>query len=342
RGERDNLHYLKGFYFGNGYAGLQNLIKKGEEEIDPRVVCGIEVGKDSEGKVVEVRIGRYGPFLTDGENRASLPDDVPPDELTADKALEIIETAKLGPQSLGDHPELGLPVYLKNGRFGPYLQLGDMEEGEEKPKMASLLPGMEPQDVTFEVAVELLNLPKIVGKFPENNEDIEVANGRYGPYVKCGSDTRTIPMDDMSPLTITLDQAIELLKQPKRRGRTSQPKALKELGKHPATERLLTIKSGRFGPYVTDGEVNASLPKGHDPEEVTMDDAVNLLEARLAKLAAQGKTPGAKKTGKAKSKAKTSSKEKAKTKAKAKAKTKAKSKAKAKTKTKSKAKSKKE
>ncbi len=339
RGEKDNLEYLKGFYFGNGYAGLKNLVEEGEEKIDPRVVCGVAIGKDDSGREVEVRIGRYGPFLTDGENRASLPDGLAPDEIDVSKADEILEAARRGPESLGNYPGTELPIYLKTGRFGPYLQLGDMEEGsKEKPKMASLLPGLEPSDVDFETAVKLLELPKTLGKNPENNEDILVSNGRYGPYIKCGSDTRTIPLDDMSPLTMTLDDAIKLLKEPKRRGRASTPKNLKELGKHPVTERELTIKSGRYGPYVTDGEINASVPKGVDVENVDMDQAVELLAARAAKIQANGGKTSSK--SKAKTKAKSKSKAKAKTKAKTKTKAKSKAKTKAKTKAKSKAKSK--
>ncbi|MCB0330484.1 MAG: DNA topoisomerase I, partial [Bdellovibrionales bacterium] len=301
RGEKDNQQYLNDFYVGNGHPGLKTLVEKGEEEIDPRVVCGIPIGQNEAGTTVEVRIGRYGPFLTDGETRASVPDDFAPDEMDIAHATELLAIAAKGPQALGTDPATGFPVYLKSGRFGPYIQLGDQEEGGEKPKMASLLPGMEPDGVTFEIALKLLEFPKVIGKFPDNNEEIMVANGRYGPYVKAGSETRSIPTDDISPLEITVEQAITLLREPRRRGRAAQPKNLRVLGKHPVSEKELTIKSGRYGPYITDGEINASLARGADPEALTMEEAVELLAARAAKIASGG---GKKKASKKKTETK--------------------------------------
>lgn len=292
RGEEDNLAYLKKFYLGNGHPGLKDLVTQGEEKIDPREVCGIPLGQDGDGKTVEVRIGRFGPFITNGETRASVPDMVAPDELNVSRAKEILIDAAKGPASLGAHPGTGLPIYLKKGRFGPYIQLGDRVEGEDPPKMASLLPGMTPETVTLEDAIKILELPRTLGKHPETNEDVIAAAGRYGPYVKSGSETRSIPMEQYSPISITLEQAIELLKQPKRRGRQSaQPSTLKEVGKHPVTELPLVIKSGRYGPYVTDGKINASLPRGLDPQSLSVADAVGLLEARAAKIEADGGAP---------------------------------------------------
>jgi DNA topoisomerase-1 len=287
RGEADNLAYLKKFYFGNGTPGLSTQVRQGEEAIDPRIVCGIPLGVDSEGRQVEVRIGRFGPFLSNGTSRASLPDTLAPDELNVAKAEEILIEAAKGPASLGTHPEKQLPVYLKKGRFGPYVQLGDQVEGGEKPKMASLLPGMAPSDVTLETALKLFELPRNLGKHPENDNEIIASNGRYGPYIKCGTDTRSIPMDQMSPITITLEQAVELLKQPKGRGgRTiSQPKTLKSLGKHPTTDKEIVVKNGRYGPYVTDGETNASLPRGAEVEAFTLAESISLLEARMQAIA---------------------------------------------------------
>ena len=173
-------------------------------------------------------------------------------------------------------------MYLKKGRFGPYIQRGEMVEGEEKPKMASLLPGMSPDSVDLSTAIMLLSLPKVMGKNPENNEDITVLSGRFGPYIKCGAESRSIPADE-SPFTLSIERAVELLKQPRTRGRASnQPKTLKELGKHPTSGETVNIKSGRYGPYVTDGTTNASLPQGADPDALTMTEAVALLEARAA------------------------------------------------------------
>jgi len=288
RGERDSLKYLNSFYFGNGHPGLKDLVTKGEQEIDPRIVCGIPLGKDDQERVVEVRIGRFGPFVSNGENRSSLPDALAPDELTIDRALEILREAAKGPASLGTDPVSGLPVYLKNGRFGPYVQLGDMVEGGDRPKMASLLTGMTPETVTLEQGLKVLEFPKTLGKHPTTNEDVIAANGRFGPYVKSGVDTRSIPTDDISLLDVTLEKALELLAQPKRAGRGSQPKSLRDLGPHPTSQAALVIKSGRFGPYVTDGTINASLQRGADPATLTIADAVALLEARAAKIAENG------------------------------------------------------
>ncbi len=283
RGEMDNLKYLNKFYFGNGHAGLIQLVKNGEEKIDPREINGIPLGVDSTGRAVEVRIGRFGPFLTNGTDRASVPDGVAPDEMTIPEAEKILIAAAKGPASLGSHPTAQVPIYLKTGRFGPYLQLGDAKEGE-KPKMASLLPGQDPAQVTLEIAVKILELPKNIGKNPETNDDIIVANGRFGPYLKSGTDTRSIPVDEVSPIEITLEKALEILKRPKTRGRgaAQQPKKLKELGNHPTSNLAISLRSGRYGPYVTDGEVNASLPKGSNPDSLTLAEAVQLIDARAA------------------------------------------------------------
>ena len=284
RGEAERLDYLKKFYYGNGHPGLQRLVKEGETSIDPREVCGLPIGKTENGDTVEVRIGRYGPFLSNGELRAGLPEMQPPDEMNVETALRLLEAANKAPESLGDDPETGKPVFLKNGRFGPYVQLGEPEEGK-KPKMASLLANMQPGDIDLALALRLLSLPRTIGDHPDDGKPVLAANGRFGPFVKWADEIRSI-LPEQSPLEITLEQAVELLKQPKGRRRSAQPSVLKEMGKHPVTERPLSIKSGRFGPYVTDGEINASLRKGMEPETLTMDDAVNLLEARAARIAA--------------------------------------------------------
>jgi DNA topoisomerase-1 len=276
-GGRDHLAYLKGFFLGDN-PGLDRIVKQCETDIDPRIVCGIPVFKDDE-KTIEVRIGRYGPFLSDGERRAGLPIDLCPDELTRPMAESLLEESSKSPESLGLHPESGLPIYVKTGRYGPYVQEGDIED-VSKPKMASLLNGMTIEDVNLDVAVKLLSLPRSLGIHPTLNEEILAANGRFGPFVKCGNESRSIPADN-SPIKITLDEAIELLSQPKgQRGRGSAPKILKELGKHPVTELTVVIKSGRYGPYATDGKLNASLPKGISIEDITLDMAAELLTAR--------------------------------------------------------------
>jgi DNA topoisomerase-1 len=300
RGEGDRDAYLQRFYFGDGRLGLNALVEQGEASIDPRQVCGIPLGETNGGELVEVRIGRYGPFLSNGELRASVPEEQPPDELSVERALQLLEAASREPEALGEDPESGLAVYLKSGRFGPYVQLGAGGEGD-KPKMASLLPGMATDEVNLEVALALLSLPREIGPHPETSEPVVAANGRFGPFVKSGDEIRSIPADVASPLDITLEQAVELLKQPKGRRRAAKPEALRDLGEHPTTGKALKVLSGRYGPYVTDGEINASLPRGVKPEELAMEQAVELLEARAQRIQEGGAKPrGRKKASKKK------------------------------------------
>ena len=288
RGEAEYLGYLNKFYNGNGHPGLKTLVTSGETDIDPRVVCGLPLGTGSAGQNIEVRIGKYGPFLSDGEHRSSLPDGICPDEMTIEKAEEILKLAKEGPSSLGNHPETGKPIYLKRGRFGPYIQMG--EDADEDKKNASLLPGIAPEDVTYEQAIGLLEFPKTVGKNPANDEDVVVANGRYGPYVKSGTETRSIPLEEYSPLTMDLEAALKVLAMEKRgRRAAAQPKSLRDLGPHPESGKTVTIKSGRYGPYITDGVVNASLPRGVEPDAIAMAEAVSLLAARAERVGSKPK-----------------------------------------------------
>ncbi len=286
RGKLTRIDYLKDFYYGDGRAGLRALVHAGESGIDPRIVCGLPIGQTPQGAEIEVRIGRYGPFLTNGENRAGIPDMMAPDELTPSKAAELIEAARRGPEPLGSAPEINLPVYLKNGRFGAYVQLGDGND-EEKPKMASLPADKNLEEVDLAYALMLLALPRALGAHPDDNKDVVAASGRFGPYVKWGDEIRSLPGDMGNPLEVTLDQAVELLRQPKvRRRAAARIETLKQVGKHPVTEKDIKVLSGRFGPYVTDGEINAGLPRGLKPEELTMDDAVGLLQARAERIAA--------------------------------------------------------
>ncbi|HLU39796.1 MAG TPA: type I DNA topoisomerase [Planctomycetota bacterium] len=285
-GAATRLDYLRRFYHGNGQPGLRQTLVKVDGEIDPRVVCGIKLG-EYRGQPVEVRIGRYGPFLACGDMRTSLPDETPPDELTLERAIELLEKGAEGPKALGTDPETGLPVYVKTGRFGPYLQLGDAT-GDSKPKMASLLPGMSPETIDLETALQVLALPRTLGvkATPEGVEEPVVAtNGRFGPYVKWGKETRSIP-PELSPLTITLEAALELLAQPKRRGRQAaraEPKVLKELGSPPDSDAKVRVLDGRYGAYVTDGTTNASLPRDESVESITLPRALELLAERAAR-----------------------------------------------------------
>lgn len=299
RGELNNLEYLESFYRGDK-PGLLSLVEEGDGQIDPRVVCELNIPavKDSG---IEVRIGRYGPFISLGEARASLPSDFAPDELNLEHAKSLLENAKLSGDCLGVNPETGANVYLKAGRFGPYVEEEVMEMGSEddlqdteeeevkpkkkakkvakpKPKRASLLKGMSPEEVDLECALKLLSLPRNLGKWKD--EEVFALNGPYGPYVKAGSTTRPLE-EGMSPLDVTLEQATTLLEsEPKRKGRGASSSAV-VLGEHPDSGKKISIKYGRFGHYVTDGKVNASLGKGIT--EITLEEAVTLINEKIKK-----------------------------------------------------------
>ncbi len=275
-GDMEAIPYLRKFYFGNGQPGLKDLV---QAEIDPRESHTIVIGQADDGENVEVRIGRYGPYLEKGEQRAALPADLAPDELNVEKGLQLIKEGAEGPKELGRHPETDKPVYAKTGRFGPYVQLGDNDD-DEKPKMKSLLPGMTLETLTYDQAMQLLSLPRTVGQDPDG-VDIQADYGRYGPYVKRGTDTRSLQNPE-DVFQVTVEGAMELLKQEKKRGRRT-PTVLKELGKSPDTEEDIKMLEGRYGPYVTDGTTNASLPRGTDIETVTNEMAVGWLRERAAR-----------------------------------------------------------
>ena len=322
RGERQATPWLKAFYFG-GEAGdglaLQELIGSGWEDIDARAISSIPLGKSEGGEDVMVRVGRYGAYLQigDGDVRANIRDDIAPDELDLDEARQLLEKAALGDLPLGDDPETGLPVYSKTGRFGDYVQLGEAERDAKgkikgKPKMASLWPGMSRESLTLDDALKLLSFPRELGTHPDTGVMVTAQDGRYGPYLKMGDDTRSLEGHEQLE-RVTLSEAVELFKQPKRRGRQAAP--IQTLGVHPRTELELQVKSGRFGPYVTDGAVNASVPKGKDPNTLSLEEGVELIDRREQKLLDQGKDPRAKKKAKKKAPKKKAAKKKTKKKA---------------------------
>ncbi len=234
---------------------------------------------------------------------------LPPDELTLTKALELLENGQHDEEPLGVCPKTQKPVYLKQGRFGPYVQFGDADDPDKRN--ASLLQGMEPSDINIDVALQLLSLPRDLGPHPENQEPVVVSNGRYGPYVKWGSETRSLPAGT-SPLNLTHQEALALLAQPKARGRgRSAPReALRVFEASPVTSEPIKLMDGRYGPYVTDGTTNASLPKDMTAESVTFAQAVDLLAARAAKAPTR-KRAVKKKTAKKKTATKSTTKKKA-------------------------------
>jgi DNA topoisomerase-1 len=286
RGEQAHVAYLQKFYFGNGELGLKPQLANKIDEIDPARIGRILIGKPSDGPEVFVRVGRYSPFVEQGDRTASLPDETPPDEVTLELALKLLEQAQQAEEPLGICPTTHKPVYLKVGRFGPYVQRGNPDD-DEKPQNASLLKDMTPETVDFETALKLLSLPRNLGHHPQQGTEVMAFNGRYGPYVKCGDETRSLPAD-VSPLEVTLEQAITLLAQPKTGGRraASKKEPIKTFDPSPITEQPVQILDGRYGPYVTDGTTNVSLRKGTTPEEVTFDQALEM----LAEKAAQGGT----------------------------------------------------
>ncbi|QZN85115.1 type I DNA topoisomerase [Cellulomonas sp. C5510] len=305
-GQKDRVDWLTRFYFGSAAAdgpdgdGLRELVAN-LGEIDAREVNSIDIGEG-----ITLRVGRYGPYIEDsaGEpgpdgtpRRASVPDDLAPDELTVEKARELLETQPEGDLVLGTDPATGHTVVAKNGRYGPYvtelLPEPELDPGLSaaarkkalaalpKPRTGSLLKSQSLQTITLDEALQLLSLPRVVGTDPETGLEITAQNGRYGPYLKRGTDSRTLPSEE-AIFTTTLEEALAIYAQPKRgRGATATP-PLRELGDDPTSGKPIVVKDGRFGAYVTDGETNRTLPRDVTPESITPEQAVELLAEKRA------------------------------------------------------------
>jgi DNA topoisomerase-1 len=278
-GDEERVAWLTRFYKGeDGDPGLHQLVTDHLDEIDARAVNSIEIPRSD----IVVRVGRYGPYLERGEQRAPIPAELAPDELTAERAEELLAHPAEG-RELGVHPESGRAVIVRTGRYGPYVTEELPEGADEKPRTASLLSSMTPETITLEEAVRLLSLPRVVGVDPADGEEIVVMNGRFGPFIKKGSETRSLDSEGQL-FTITAEQALALLSQPKtRRARGAAKPPLRELGPDPASGRPIVVKEGRFGRYVTDGETNASLRGGESVDTLTLDRAVELLAERRAR-----------------------------------------------------------
>ena len=330
-GEEDRVAWLRRFYNGQGGAGAEQAAQaaSGEleavaaalraqglkglvdnlGEIDARAVNSIEIGEG-----ITLRVGRYGPYLEDAEGkRANVPADLAPDELTVDKARELFTRAADDGRELGVDPVSGHVIIAKDGRYGPYVTevLPEPEETAEaetaktaistktkkttkaakpKPRTASLLRSMDLSTVTLEQALDLLSLPRVVGQDPESGEDITAQNGRYGPYLKKGTDSRSLETEEQI-FTVTLEQALEIFAQPKRRrGQAAARGPLRELGQDPATDKPVVIKDGRFGPYITDGQTNVTVPRSEDPATISAERAFELLADKRAKGPAKKRT----------------------------------------------------
>lgn len=307
RNEKENLTYLQEFYFGDDVneqqaapagIGLKPLIEQKAAEIDPRNACSYALESSDSQRLttgsqdrIVVRIGRYGPYVEQGERRASIPDEMPPDELTLDLAIDLLDKQQKAEEPLGHHPVSGKPIYIKQGRFGPYVQLGANDD--EEKKNASLPKGVAPESVNIDLAVKLLSLPRELGLHPVDGQVVIATQGRFGPFLKHGNESRSIPAE-YSLLEITLEQAVEVLAQPKAmrgRGRGAAAPPMKTFDPSPDTGKPIELRDGRYGLYVTDGQTNASLPKGTSGEDLTFEKAVALLEARRAAGPSKKKAP---------------------------------------------------
>ena len=267
RGELESLPFMKEFYFGS--ANQNGLAKMLDEKVDIGKACSVQL-EDKE-EPIEVRVGQYGPFLRQGENRKSVPAEIYLGDLNIEKALEILNQEINEDKEIGSDPETSETVFLKTGPYGPYVQLGDSGKRKAIPK------GTEISDVNIEMALKLLALPRVLGIHPETKLEVKADYGRFGPYVTAGKGKNGRIPPEHSPLTIELETALELIVK-----RSSGPQELKKLGDHPKTGEALILKDGRYGPYITDGKVNASMTSDFEVETITLEDAVKLIDKKRA------------------------------------------------------------
>jgi DNA topoisomerase-1 len=294
-GQAQRVDWLRDFYYGvDGEPGL-NELSADLGAIDAREVNTMRLGDD-----IQIRVGRFGAYLQQGEGDdrklANIPETMAPDELTLAKAIEILAQPS-GERDLGVDPNTGLDVIAKSGRFGPYVSevLPAGAKKSDKAKTASLLSTMTLDTITFDDALKLLSLPRTLGVDSQSGEEITVQNGRYGPYLKRGADSRTLTSEDQL-FSLSLDEAVAINSQPKVRRRGIAKPPLKELGVDPATQKPLLVKDGRFGMYVSDGETNATLRRGDTIEGLTLERGLELLAGRRAWEAENGGATRAKKS----------------------------------------------
>ena len=265
RGEIESLPFMKDFYFGSkDQNGLSEML---DEKIDIGKACSVQLVDDEDP--IEVRVGQYGPFLRQGDNRKSVPADIYFGDLTLEKVQEILDKEISEDRELGIDPKTNEMILLKNGPYGPYVQLGETSSRKAIPK------GTDVSDVDVNLAQKLLALPRVLGVHPETNEEVKADYGRFGPYVTAGKGKNGRIPPQLSPLTIELDEALELIAK-----RSSGPQELKNLGNHTTTGEALLVKDGRYGPYVTDGKVNASIPSDIEAENITLEEAVGLIDKK--------------------------------------------------------------
>jgi DNA topoisomerase-1 len=267
RGELEPIPFMSEFYFGSdGQAGLETML---EEKVDIGKACTVKL--DYDGDPIEIRVGQYGPFVQQGEKRKSVPADVFLGDLNVDKALEILNQEVNEDRELGTDPESRETVLMKIGPYGPYVQLGDTKTRKAIPK------GTDLKEVDLDLGLKLLALPRTLGKYPDTGEDVKADYGRFGPYVSAGKGKNGRIPPNLSPLTIELAEALQLIAK-----KSSGPQELRTLGDHPNTGEALILKDGRYGPYITDGKVNASLPRETEPDQLTLEAAVEIINKKRA------------------------------------------------------------
>lgn len=299
QGDLDWQKYLKSVYFGD--EGLKKQVEVQEKKIEPEEARSIRLTGLEQ---LDFRVGRYGAYVCrkdkdGGEACASLPEAQPPAEITFDIANRLIDQKLNGSDALGKHPTTGESIYVLTGRYGPYVQLGDATDENAKPKRVSIPAGMEPDQVDLKQALQLLELPKTLGTHPGTGKEIKCGLGRFGPYVVCDGDFRSIPKGE-NLFEVSFERAMELLSAPKKgRGRAAP---LKELGVFPGTEDAIQILNGKYGPYIKSGKTNVSLPEGVTPENITLEKALQLITDKTGKSVAETAGGKAANKGRAKSK----------------------------------------
>ncbi len=275
-GELDTKQYLSEYY--DGEHGLKAKVDEQEDAIDPKEARHLELPLPGLNGI-QVFVGRYGPYIKkeqDGEAlTTSIPESWKPSDITVEKLEELIKAEEEGPKSIGEHPETGEPIFVLNGRYGPYVQVGEVTDDNKKPKRASLLKGMKPEDVDLDLALQLLELPRPLGDHPETGKVIKAGVGRYGPFVVHDGTFASLRKND-NVLDVELDRAVELLEQKKNK-KSRNSNVIKELGDYPENGKKVRVMTGRYGPYIKYGKTNISLPDDFDPEDVNMDIAVQLI-----------------------------------------------------------------
>ncbi len=281
-GKEDRIGYLKSYY--EGEQGLKSMVERQESRIDPQDARHISLPVEGLNGM-RVFLGRFGPYVQikreDGDEvMGSIPDSMSPSDITVEKLQKLIQKSEQGPESLGQDPVSGEPVFQLSGRFGPYVQLGEVTESNKKPKRVSLPKGMKESDVDLETALKLLSLPRTIGEHPETGKEVKAGLGRFGPYVVHDGTFQSLGKDD-DVLEIGIDQALELLKKKSQKQKAKTSSVIKDMGAHPENGEKIQIMTGRYGPYIKYGKKNISIPKNRDPESLNMGAVLDLIKQKV-------------------------------------------------------------